>query len=121
MNLGWQAVQEQLLNIRGFEKVESNTRYLTASIREGLNLIESDMGTGKSTVVQNYIKQNPDKKTLVISHRVALAKSLKEGLAKENVSVEFYQDLIIKDPVPGTDANIALRNAHVLVCSVDSL
>ncbi|EDL67446.1 primase C 2 (PriCT-2) family [Vibrio campbellii HY01] len=121
INLGWQAVQEQLLNIRGFEKVESNTRYLTASIREGLNLIESDMGTGKSTVVQNYIKQNPDKKTLVISHRVALAKSLKEGLAKENVSVEFYQDLIIKDPVPGTDANIALRNAHVLVCSVDSL
>ncbi|EDP57127.1 plasmid replication protein, CyRepA1 family [Vibrio sp. AND4] len=115
------AVAEQLKAINGFETIYSNSRYLQAEIRKGLNLIDSDMGTGKSTVAKNFIQKNPHFKTLVISHRVALAKSLKAGLQGDNVSVEFYQDLIIKDPVPGTDANMALRNAHVLVCSVDSL
>ncbi|QXM18778.1 PriCT-2 domain-containing protein [Vibrio phage ST2-1pr] len=121
VNLGMDAVSEQLNDIKGFETIESNSRYLQAEIRKGLNLIDSDMGTGKSTTVKNFIQKNPHLKTLVISHRVALAKSLKAGLKGDNVSVEFYQDLIIKDPVPGTDANMALRNAHILVCSVDSL
>jgi glutaredoxin-related protein len=121
VNLGMDAVSEQLNDIKGFETIESNSRYLQAEIRKGLNLIDSDMGTGKSTTVKNFIQKNPHLKTLVISHRVALAKSLKAGLKGDNVSVEFYQDLIIKDPVPGTDENIALRNAHILVCSVDSL
>ncbi|HFQ5115463.1 TPA: plasmid replication protein, CyRepA1 family [Vibrio vulnificus] len=132
VNLGKSAVAKQLLDIRGFELVESSTRYLTAAIRRGLNLIESDMGTGKSTVVKNYIRHNKHKKTLVISHRVALAKSLKRDLADENIQgdvlvhgdqvyVEFYQDLILKDTDEGIDANAALRNADILVCSVDSL
>lgn len=129
VNLGMDAVAEQLNDIKGFETIESNSRYLKAEIRKGLNLIDSDMGTGKSTTVKNFIKKNPHLKTLVISHRVALAKSLKSSLNEEEdetnepsqYSVEFYQDLIIKDPVPGTDANMALRNAHILVCSVDSL
>ncbi|MBD1559529.1 DNA primase [Vibrio sp. S9_S30] len=121
LNLGMGAVAEQLNDIKGFETIESNSRYLQAEIRKGLNLIDSDMGTGKSTIVKGSIQKNPHLKTLVISHRVALAKSLKAGLKGDNVSVEFYQDLIIKDPVPGTDADMALRNAHILVCSVDSL
>ena len=121
VNLGKSAVAEQLFDIKGFETIESNSRYLQAEIRKGLNLIDSDMGTGKSTTVKNFIQKNPHLKTLVISHRVALAKSLKAGLKGDNVSVEFYQDLIIKDQVPGVDANMALRNAHILVCSVDSL
>ncbi len=121
VNSGMDAVSEQLLNVKGFETIESDSRYLQAEIRKGLNLLASDMGTGKSTTVQNFIRKNPHLKTLVISHRVALAKSLKSGLNVEHVTVEFYQDLIIKDPVPGTDTNIALRNAQILVCSVDSL
>jgi hypothetical protein len=121
VNQGMSAVCEQLLNVQGFEQVLSDTRYLSVEIRKGLNLLESDMGTGKSTAVQNFIKANPHLKTLVISHRVALAQSLKYGLSSDDISVDFYQDLIIKDPTKDVDANIALRNAHVLVCSVDSL
>lgn len=123
INEGSEALVSQLLHVRGFKTINSNSRYLQASINKGLNLLKSGMGTGKSTAIQSFIKKNPNLKTLVISHRVALAQSLKSGLtdAESNVSVEFYQDLILKDSGPGIDPNVALRNAHILVCSVDSL
>ncbi|MCL9783637.1 PriCT-2 domain-containing protein [Vibrio sp. S4M6] len=131
INQGVAAVAEQLLNIQGFETIESSSRYLQTEIRNGLNLLASGMGTGKSTTVKNFIKKNKHMKTLIISHRVALAKSLKSDLSEDNngqvtvhgdeVYVEFYQDLILKDTADGVDANIALRNADILVCSVDSL
>ncbi len=121
VNEGHEAVATQLLHVKGFQTIESNSRYLQAEIKRGLNLIDSGMGTGKSTNVKDFIKKNPHLKTLVISHRVALAQSLKSGLTSDAVSVEFYQDLILKDVGPGVDTNMALRNAHILVCSVDSL
>lgn len=121
INEGREAVAAQLLNVKGFQTVESNSRYLQAEIKRGLNLIDSGMGTGKSTNVKDFIKKNPHLKTLIISHRVALAQSLKSGLASDAVSVEFYQDLVLKDVGPGIDTNMALRDAHILVCSVDSL
>lgn len=132
VNLGMNSVSEQLNDIKGFETIESNSRYLQAEIRKGLNLLASDMGTGKSTVVKEFIRKNKHKKTLIISHRVALAKSLKKDLEDnvrdneviihgDEVSVAFYQDLILKDTDEGVDANMALRNADILVCSVDSL
>lgn len=130
VNLGMDAVSDQLNDIRGFETIESESRYLRADIKKGLHLLASDMGTGKSTVVKEFIRENKHKKTLIISHRVALAKSLKKDLSDndnevivhgDEISVSFYQDLILKDTNEGVDANMALRNADILVCSVDSL
>lgn len=121
INEGSEALVSQLLNVRGFKTINSNSRYLKASIQRGLNLLNSGMGTGKSTNIHEFVKENSHLKTLIISHRVALAKSLKSGLAEKDISVEFYQDLIPKDPTPNDDQNFALRNAHILVCSVDSL
>lgn len=118
---GNQALKNQLLNIRGFQVIESNTRYLSAQIREGLNLLHSDMGTGKSHCVKQYIKENPGQKVLVVSHRKELAKNLKADLSEIGVDVRFYLDEIISKPEPGVDANMALRMADVLVISVDSL
>ncbi|MFV0576092.1 MAG: plasmid replication protein, CyRepA1 family [Vibrio sp.] len=120
INEGADALVEQLLKIRGFKTIESNSRYLDIDVIPGTNLLKSGMGTGKSTVIKKFIKKNPHLKTLVVSHRVALAQSLKSGLSTDNVSVEFYQDLILKGQ-QGVDENIALRNSHILVCSVDSL
>lgn len=120
INQGADALVKQLVDIKGFKKIKSNDRYLEAKIQQGLNLLKSGMGTGKSTAIKDFIKENPNLKTLVVSHRVALAQSLKSGLSTENVSVEFYQDLMLKNQ-QGIDENMALRQAHVLVCSVDSL
>lgn len=120
INEGADELVNQLLNIRGFKTVESDSRYLDVNILPGTSLLKSGMGTGKSTVIKKFIKQNSNLKTLVVSHRVALAQSLKAGLSTDNVSVDFYQDLILKGQ-KGIDENFALRNAQVLVCSVDSL
>lgn len=118
---GTAAVKAQLLNVRGFKKITSNTRYLQAEIKRGLNLLKSGMGTGKSTNVQQFIKQNPNLKTLIVSHRRALAKSLRNSINDENITVDYYEDLTIKNPGKDIDANAALRAANILVCSVDSL
>ncbi|MBF4370632.1 hypothetical protein EAY04_21820, partial [Vibrio anguillarum] len=56
---GDEALVSQLNNVRGFQTLVSNTRYLQAEIRKGLNLLKSGMGTGKSTTVQKFIRQNP--------------------------------------------------------------
>ncbi|TDE19250.1 DNA primase [Vibrio owensii] len=118
---GHGALLQQLTNIRGFKTVVSNDRYLKAAIREGLNMLKSGMGTGKSTTIKHFIQKNPHLKTLIVSHRRALAKSLRKGIKDDTVQVEYYEDLIIKDAGKGVDANMALRNAGILVCSVDSL
>lgn len=118
---GDNALLNQLLNVRGYKTIESNTRFLQAEIRKGLNLLKSGMGTGKSTTVQQFIRQNPHLKTLIVSHRRALAKSLRASINDDSIQVEYYEDLIIKDAGKGVDANMALRNAGILVCSVDSL
>jgi len=121
INEGTTAVKNQLLNVRGFKTVTSNTRYLQAEIKKGLNLLKSGMGTGKSTNVQKFIRQNPNLKTLIVSHRRALAKSLRNSINDENITVDYYEDLTIQNPSRDIDANAALRAANILVCSVDSL
>lgn len=118
---GDEALVSQLNNVRGFQNIVSNTRYLQAEIRKGLNLLKSGMGTGKSTTVQQFIRKNPQLKTLIVSHRRALAKSLRASINDESIQVEYYEDLIIKDSGKGIDENMALRSANILVCSVDSL
>lgn len=119
-NEGNQALAAQLANIRGFELVISNSRYLHAPIKPGLNLLESDMGTGKSYSVKNYIKANLQAKTLIISHRKALAQSLKTSMTKDEkgIDVQYYEDLIVKG---SSDQGQFLRQADCLVISVDSL
>lgn len=115
------AAKAQLLNVRGFKTITSNSRYLQAEIKQGLNLLKSGMGTGKSTTVQQFIRQNPNLKTLIVSHRRALAKSLRNSINDENITVDYYEDLTIQNPGNDIDANAALRAANILVCSVDSL
>lgn len=117
---GKDALLNQLFNIRGFEVVKSDSRFLTASIRSGLNLLKSPMGTGKSTLIKEFISENSHKKTLIVSHRRALAKSLEQDIGTKHIKVDYYEDLILKD-AHGIDANIPLKESHILVCSVDSL
>lgn len=119
-NQGNQALIEQVNNIRGFELILSNSRYLEATIKDGLNFLDSDMGTGKSFAVKNHIVANPNQKTLIISHRKALARSLKESINKDSdnaVNVEYYEDLLVNSG----DSGQFLREAQCLVISVDSL
>lgn len=117
---GKEALLNQLFNVRGFEIVKSNTRYLSAAIRNGLNMLRSGMGSGKTTVVRGYIQNNLDKKILIVSHRRALAKSIESGISSDDIKVQYYEDLVVKN-AQGVDANVALREAQILVCSVDSL
>jgi hypothetical protein len=117
---GKDALLSQLFNVRGFEVVTSNTRYLSASIRSGLNMLRSGMGSGKTTVVRGFIEDNITKKILIVSHRRALAKSIESGISSKDVKVQYYEDLVIKN-AQGIDANLPLREAQILVCSVDSL
>ena len=121
INEGRDAVAEQLQDIKGFQIIESNTRYLSAEIRKGLNILESDMGTGKSTILQRLALQHPDKKILILSHRIALGHSIVSTLKKKDINAALYLDLIEDKPNPGEDQDRHLRSAQVLVCSVDSL
>ncbi len=117
---GHQALAAQISHIRGFELVVSDSRYLRATIMPGLNLLESDMGTGKTYTVKQHIQDNPQQKTLIISHRKALAKSLKTSIASNgsNIDVQYYEDLVVKG---SGDQGQFLRQADCLVISVDSL
>lgn len=133
---GAEALKQQMLFVRGFESIQSETRYLSAKIRTGLNLLKSGMGTGKTQTVIRYIADNPHDSVLVISHRRSLAKGLRAGINKVvmdggqsidiyNTSVDsefhYYEEQIIKGGAEGVDTNAALRASKRLVCSVDSL
>lgn len=182
------AAKAQLLNVRGFKTITSNTRYLQAEIKKGLNLLKSDMGTGKSFLFKKFVLDHQELKILIVSHRKELAKSLKASLQKDRlkelisldndpamqwphihelvksllsdnedlcitkkliaskyqstsietlksidsylelvkdvieiIPVDYYEDLTIKNPDKNIDQHAALREARILVCSVDSL
>lgn len=105
-------VKHQLLNfVRGFEYHTVNQRYLDIPIREGLNLIKSAKGTGKSFSIAKHVKNNPHEKTLIISYRVLL----NQALAKD-FEGDFYQDL--KAPSVG---DALLKESSRLVMQLDSL
>lgn len=60
----------------GVVKVQDN-RYLEVNdIHEGLTVIRSQKGTGKTFGVANWLKQNDSLKVLNVTHRVSLARSL---------------------------------------------
>ncbi|MFW0776118.1 MAG: plasmid replication protein, CyRepA1 family [Rickettsiales bacterium] len=130
INEGTESLVQQLNAVQGFEHIKSNDRYLQAKIRRGLNLLKSDMGTGKTKTVIDYITENPNDSVLVISHRRSLAKSLRGGINRkvanddqavmDDTGFQYYEDLVIKSG-NGVDSNAALRSCRRLVCSVDSL
>ena len=132
LNEGNEVLTQQLTHVRGFTHIKSETRYLQAQIKTGLNLLKSGMGTGKSTTVKQYIASNPHDSVLIISHRKSLAKDLAADInsvethintteQERTIEMKYYEDMVISSSGNGVDANAALRAAKHLVISVDSL
>ena len=114
-NEGIDSLRAQLFNVRGYEKVIVNSRYLgdtDTQIKPGLNLIRSNKETGKSTWIIEFLDKNPSASVLVISYR----KNLTNQLAKK-AGVDYYENLIIK----GDDPNQFLRKSRRLAISPDSI
>lgn len=134
-NEGFAALQQQLEIQMGFKVVSSDSRYLEAEIKKGLNLLKAGMGSGKTTLVKNFIINNPTLKTLIISHRKALAQSLKTSINQtaeklhrnlnaelnndgHKINVDYYEDLIQTD---NPNDFTSLHSSNCLIISVDSL
>lgn len=115
VNYGPNVLAKQLLgNIRGYDKNIVQQRYLDINIMDGLNLVKSPKGTGKSTSTADFIKNNPQLKSLIISYRVGLT----SALAKQ-MDADWYQDLVLKKG--NGDVNQLLKSSHRLVITPDSL
>ncbi len=107
-----ESLTAQLNNVRGFEYVNVNERYLSMDIKPGLNLVLSAKETGKSTDIINFLNDNPTLSALVVSYRTLLVKDL-----SERAGFTSYDDVISKDD---PDANI-LRTTPRLAITEDSL
>lgn len=59
---------------RNAKRIIVNNRFLDCKIEEGINLIRSPIGTGKTELIKNYIKEDV-KKVLYLSHLVHLVES----------------------------------------------
>ena len=75
------------------------------SSKRGILKIKSPMGTGKSNLIEEVLKQT-DKKVLFITNRISIAKDIKNKYKKFNLKIYNEDDYIIGDN---------------LVCQFDSL
>lgn len=75
-------------------KVEQiNERYLPKiNIEKGFTIIQSHLGTGKTTFITDYIKQNMDKRIIILTPREMYAKNIYSELKKANLEFKFYQN-----------------------------
>ncbi|MBP9777623.1 MAG: toprim domain-containing protein [Rickettsiaceae bacterium] len=64
-------------------KTTYNSNYLPDNIQihEGINLIRSPIGTGKTNIVENYIKLNPALSVLFTTHLISLVENAAQRLA----------------------------------------
>jgi len=75
-----------------------NTRYLPKNLiieklkdREKIVHIKSQLGTGKTTIMKNYIHKFPDKKILYFAPRIAFANDIHSAL--KDYGFEIYTDI----------------------------
>ena len=107
-----ESLKAQINNIRGFEYINVNDRYLSMKIKPGLNLVLSAKETGKSTDIINFLNNNPSLSALVVSYRTLLVKDL-----SERAGFTSYDDVISKDD---PEAKL-LRTTPRLAITEDSL
>lgn len=69
-------------NFKHARKIKYNCRYLPTNIikTEGVHLVRSAIGTGKTEVVEKLIKQHPDKSVLFTTHLISLVESAAKRL-----------------------------------------
>lgn len=63
-------------------KLSYNSRYLPRDVfkREGVHLIRSAIGTGKTAIVEHLVKQNPKQSILFTTHLISLVESAAQRL-----------------------------------------
>jgi phage/plasmid primase-like uncharacterized protein len=88
----------------GHNKTVLNARYLPDSLelKDGVNVIKSGIGSGKTEAVNRDSKANPQDRTIYISHRVSLTND-----AAQRLHLDLYSDL-------GRDVDLAPRLAICL-------
>ena len=104
-SLKWQLFKRLV----GLKKSVFEQRYLSVEISKGLNLLKSEKETGKTSLINKWIMEHPDKKILIVSYRVMLNASLAKSF-----KADFYQDL-------AQIGHQALKDSHRLVITPDSL
>lgn len=100
-------------NLKANKKI--NQKYLTDDILDNLQKykvlgIKSAIGTGKTTLIRNYIKNNPDKKILILVHRISLIDNFSIALSE----LGFYRYDELVNPSE-------LKECDKLLVTVDSL
>lgn len=79
-------------NIKIINKYDKYVGYINFDINDTI-FIKSNMGSGKSTSVVNYIKMTKPKRFLIISCRKSLTYSICEKLESNNIDVDNYLKL----------------------------
>lgn len=98
-----------LLPSKNWETQTINSRYLPElDIKEGLTLVNSHLGTGKTTLISRFIKQHSEKKIIIITPREIYAQNICAELNKSNLNFTLYQDYKNK-------------NKDRVVCQLESL
>ncbi len=70
-----------------------NSKYLpTIDIKDGITMIKSHLGTGKTTFITKFIKDHLDKKIIVITPREIYAQNQHAELNKVGLDFRLYQD-----------------------------
>ena len=86
------------------EKKEFIKEFLSS--KKGVLKIKSPMGTGKSNIIEEVLKQNEDKRVLFITNRISIAKDIKAKYPETNLKLYNEDEFFIGDN---------------LICQFDSL
>jgi hypothetical protein len=63
-------------NFKQGQRVTYHSRFLpNIAFKEGVHLIKSDIGTGKTAVVETFVKNNPNQSVLFATHLISLVES----------------------------------------------
>jgi len=83
------------------QKINYDSRYLPQNIfeREGVHLVRSAIGTGKTEVVEKLVKKNPDKSVLFTTHLISLVESAASRLKLVSYNECDHYDLQIENRV----------------------
>ncbi|MBA2649394.1 MAG: hypothetical protein H0U75_07330 [Legionella sp.] len=101
-----------------------NSRYLQTDVfkREGVHLVRSAIGTGKTAIVEHLVKQNPKQSILFTTHLISLVESAASrlGLTSYNACDNFdlqieHRLAICLNSLGKLTAEGALRNYDVVI------
>ena len=111
------------LNFESGQKITYKSRYLPEiAMNTGIHLIKSDIGTGKTAVVEALVKANPNKSVLFTTHLISLVESAATRLglcsynACDNYDLQIESRLAIcLNSLGKLTANAPLQNYDIVI------